>query len=115
MSDCLFCLIAAGEIESETVYEDADIIAFKDIDPQAPIHLLIVPKQHIATVNQVNGSEEANLVGKLFLVAAQIAREEEFAETGYRLVINCGRDGGQEVNHLHLHLLAGRGMGWPPG
>lgn len=114
MAECLFCRIIRGEIPSKKVYEDEDAFAFRDIDPQAPTHILILPKRHIATLNDLT-PEDAELVGKLFLVAKKLAKDEGVAEAGYRAVFNCNADAGQAVFHLHLHLLGGRPMGWPPG
>ena len=114
MADCLFCKMIAGEITPDTVYEDDDVLAFRDINPQAPTHVLVVPKQHVATLNDLDDSS-ASLVGKMMLAAASIARQEGFAESGYRTVMNCNADGGQTVFHIHLHLLGGRRMHWPPG
>lgn len=112
--DCLFCKIVDHTLNSNIVYEDNDLIAFDDIHPQAPIHKLIIPKRHIATVNDLTATD-ANLVGQMVLLAKQLAQNLEIAEDGYRLVLNCNKQGGQEVYHLHLHLLAGRQMSWPPG
>lgn len=112
--DCLFCKIVSGEIESDKIYEDDKIIAFNDINPQAPIHQLIIPKQHIDTINELT-KEHAALIGDLVLVAKQLAADANFAEDGYRLILNCNRGGGQMVFHIHLHLLGGRQMMWPPG
>lgn len=114
MEDCLFCKIIAGEIPSTKVYEDSLVYAFEDIAPQAPIHIIIIPKVHISSANELN-DENAAVVGHIFAVAAQIAQEKGFAEDGYRIVNNCGEHGGQTVQHLHFHLLAGRNLGWPPG
>lgn len=114
MSDCLFCRIVRGEIKSDTVYEDEEILAFRDVNPQAPVHILVIPKRHIETCNDL-GDEDAALVGRLMLVAARLAAEEGIAESGYRTVFNCNAGAGQSVFHLHLHLLGGRRMGWPPG
>jgi histidine triad (HIT) family protein len=112
--DCLFCKILAGDIPADIVYESEHAIAFRDINPQAPTHVLIIPRQHIATVNALE-SGDAQLVGELFLAAKQIARQEGVAERGYRLTMNCNAAAGQTVFHLHLHLLGGRDLGWPPG
>ena len=112
--DCLFCKIIQGEIPSAKVYEDETVYAFLDIDPQAPTHIILVPKEHIASANELN-DENAGIVGHIFAVAAKLAADRGFAENGYRIVNNCGRDGGQTVGHLHFHLLAGRNLGWPPG
>lgn len=112
--DCLFCKIVAGEIPSTKVYEDENVYAFLDIEPQAPVHIVLVPKKHIASANELTG-EDAKTVGEIFLAAAKIAKEKGFADDGYRIVNNCGKDGGQTVGHLHFHLLAGRYLQWPPG
>ncbi|MGD2215817.1 MAG: histidine triad nucleotide-binding protein [Gemmatimonadales bacterium] len=114
MADCLFCKIAAGEIPADKVKEADDWIAFRDISPQAPTHILIIPREHIATLNHVEAGKET-LLGKLFLAAKQIAAEEGIAESGYRAVVNCNADAGQAVFHIHMHVLGGREMGWPPG
>ena len=114
MSDCLFCKMVAGEITPDTVYEDDDVLAFRDINPQAPTHVLIIPKQHIATINDLD-DEHAGLVGKMMLTAKKVAQQEGFSEQGYRTVVNCNAHGGQMVFHIHLHLLGGRPMNWPPG
>ena len=114
MQDCLFCKMVAGEIQPDTVYEDDDVLAFRDINPQAPTHVLIIPKIHIATINDLQ-PEHAELVGKLYLAAAKIAVMEGFADDGYRVVMNCNEQAGQTVFHIHLHLLGGRNMSWPPG
>ena len=112
--DCLFCKIAKGEIPSSKVYEDDKVYAFRDIEPQAPVHILIIPKEHIASANELT-EENASIVGHIFAVAAKIAKEEGIAEGGYRIVNNCGQDGGQTVGHLHFHMLGGRSLAWPPG
>ncbi|HHH42954.1 MAG TPA: histidine triad nucleotide-binding protein [Gammaproteobacteria bacterium] len=114
MTDCLFCKMVSGEITPDTVYEDDDVLAFRDINPQAPTHVLVVPKQHVSTLNDLD-AESAPLVGRMMLAAASIAQQEGFAEQGYRTVMNCNAHGGQTVFHIHLHLLGGRVMGWPPG
>lgn len=114
MTDCLFCKMVTGEIKPTTVYEDENILAFRDINPQAPLHVLVVPKEHIATINDLE-DKHTSIVGKLFLVAKQIAQQEGLAERGYRTVMNCNAEAGQSVFHLHLHVLAGREMRWPPG
>ena len=111
---CLFCRIIAGEIPSSKVFEDADLFAFNDINPQAPLHVLIVPKKHIATTNDLTDGDE-ELVGKMVRRAAAIAKENGFDQRGYRTVLNCNSEAGQTVFHIHLHLLAGRHLGWPPG
>ncbi len=114
MSETIFSKIIRREIPADIVYETDQVLAFRDINPQAPIHILIVPKQPIATLNDLK-DEDAELIGQLYLAAKQIAADQGFAEAGYRTLINCNRDGGQDVFHIHLHLLAGRRMGWPPG
>ena len=110
---CLFCRIAAGEIPSDRCFESDDVVAFRDIDPQAPTHILVIPRQHIVSLAEVGPAQQA-LIGQLHLVAAQLAREEGLA-AGWRTVFNVGEEGGQTVFHLHLHLLGGRPMRWPPG
>jgi len=110
----LFERIANREIPAQIVFEDDDLIAFRDIAPQAPVHILITTKRLIPTPNDI-ASDDASLVGRMILAGASIAKSEGIAEHGYRLVMNCNRDGGQSVNHIHLHLLGGRQMGWPPG
>jgi len=112
--DCLFCRIVNKELSSKIVYEDEQVVAFEDINPQAPTHVLVVPRRHIAGLNDAS-ADEAKLLGQLQLVAAQVARARGIVESGYRVVINNGRGAGQSVFHLHLHLLGGRGMRWPPG
>lgn len=112
--DCLFCDIVAGEQEADIVYENSQVLAFEDINPQAPIHYLVVPKKHVASVNEL-GTEDEQLVGKLYSAARGIAEDDGFSEDGYRLVVNCGDDALQSVDHVHLHVLAGREMDWPPG
>ena len=114
MENCIFCRMVSGDLASDKLYEDDEILAFNDINPKAPTHIVIIPKAHIATLNDLDESHAA-LVGKLFLTAQRIAREQGFAEAGYRTVINCNRLAGQSVFHIHMHLLAGRLMGWPPG
>lgn len=109
VEDCLFCRIVRGEIPAKFVYESDDVLGFEDINPQAPVHVLFITKTHIATVNDIDDSQAA-LVGQLFLAARTYAAEQGFAESGYRLVVNCNQDGGQTVYHLHLHLLAGMKM-----
>lgn len=112
MSDCLFCKMVKKEITPDIVYEDEQVLAFRDISPQAPIHILVIPKQHIATLNDC---DEPELISTLLQTVVKIAKLEGVDESGYRTVINCNKDGGQEVGHLHLHLLAKRQMRWPPG
>ena len=112
--DCIFCKIAAGDVPSKKVHEDDDLIAFHDLNPQAPVHILIIPKTRIPTINDIEPGQE-ELVGKLFLAAKSIAAEEGIEEDGYRVVMNCNERAGQTVFHIHLHLLGGRDMAWPPG
>ena len=112
--DCLFCKIAKGEIPSDFVYEDDSVVAFRDINPQAPLHVLVIPRQHVEKISQLEQNDTA-LVARMIAAANCIAAEQNIAENGYRLVLNCGADGGQEVYHIHLHLLGGRKMNWPPG
>ena len=114
MTDCLFCKMVAGDIKPDVVYETDEVLAFRDINPQAPVHVLIIPKTHIATTNDIR-EEHAPLIGQLYLAAREIAAQESLAERGYRTVMNCNRDAGQAVFHIHLHLLGGRQMHWPPG
>lgn len=111
--DCLFCRIIRGEIPAKKVYEDKDTFVFEDIDPKAPTHVLIIPKEHIVDLKEAK-PEDAEIIGKLHLVAAQIARDRQM-ENGYRTVFNVGPGAGQSVFHLHLHLLGGRKLSWPPG
>lgn len=113
-SDCLFCKIGAGEIDADVVMSDDDVVAFRDINPQAPTHVLIVPKKHIPTINDI-GAADTDLVGRLFLAAGKIAKDEGLSEKGYRVTMNCMEGAGQSVFHIHLHLLGGRKFGWPPG
>lgn len=114
MSDDLFLKIINRDIPADIVYETDDVLAFRDINPQAPTHILIIPKKHIRTMNDLDPSH-SELAGKLFLVAKDLARQEGIAEDGYRVVMNCNQAGGQAVYHIHLHLLGGRQMTWPPG
>ncbi len=111
---CLFCRIVAGEVPASKVFEDGELLAFNDINPQAPLHVLIVPKAHIATTNDLAPEHDA-LIGRILRRAAAIAAEHGYRERGYRTVLNCHADAGQTVFHIHLHLLAGRPLGWPPG
>jgi histidine triad (HIT) family protein len=113
-SECLFCRIAAGEIPSELVHQDDEVVAFRDIAPRAPTHVLVIPRRHITSALDV-GEEDAVLLGRIFAVAASIARAEGIAERGYRIVSNVGPWAGQSVPHLHFHVLGGRSMAWPPG
>lgn len=111
-NDCLFCRIVRREIPATLVFEDDDVVAFRDINPQAPTHIVIVPRDHVASLNDAS---DAAQLGKLSLAAARLARTEGIAESGYRTVLNTNRDAGQTVFHIHLHLLGGRHLGWPPG
>ncbi|MGE5554414.1 MAG: histidine triad nucleotide-binding protein [Betaproteobacteria bacterium] len=114
MAECLFCRIAAKEIPAQVVYEDELVMAFRDINPQAPVHVLIIPKGHVASLREI---EEAHplVAGRLLRVARDVAVQEGVSDSGYRLVVNTGRDAGQAVAHLHFHLLGGRALCWPPG
>jgi histidine triad (HIT) family protein len=114
MEDCLFCKIINREIPSQIVFEDEKILAFNDINPQAPIHILLIPKEHFSSLNDIP-DEKRDILGEIVLRARQIAREKGFAEKGYRIVLNTLQDSGQVVFHIHFHLLAGRRMTWPPG
>lgn len=116
MTDCLFCKICAGEIPAGVVFENDDVMAFDDVNPQAPVHVLIIPKKHISTVNEMDADAGDELVmGKLFSAARSIASERGMSDDGYRLVVNTNKQAGQTVFHIHMHLLAGRNMSWPPG
>jgi len=112
--DCIFCKIAAKELPAKIVYEDQDLVAFRDINAVAPTHILIIPRAHLETVNDLEDAH-AEMIGRLHLAAKRLAAREKLAERGYRLVLNCGPDAGQAVLHLHLHLVGGRKMSWPPG
>ncbi|MDP9322829.1 MAG: histidine triad nucleotide-binding protein [Acidobacteriota bacterium] len=114
MADCLFCKIVAGQIPAAIVFQDDHVVAFKDITPRAPTHVLIVPRRHVASLNDLGADDDA-LVGEMVRAAAAIAREQGLADRGYRTVFNCNADAGQTVFHIHLHLLGGRTMAWPPG
>tara|TARA_Y100001970_G_scaffold278038_1_gene383170 strand:- start:65 stop:409 length:345 start_codon:yes stop_codon:yes gene_type:complete len=114
MTDCLFCKIIDGEIPGDIVYENDSVLAFNDINPIAPVHILIIPKEHIATLNDLE-EKHTQTMGELFLAAKKIASEKGFSESGYRTVFNCNKDAQQTVFHIHLHLIAGRQMTWPPG
>jgi histidine triad (HIT) family protein len=114
MSQCLFCQIAAHEIPAKIVHEDERLVAIEDINPQAPVHLLIIPKTHIATLNDLT-TDQDGVVGEMIRRAASLARERGYHERGFRTVFNTNREAGQTVFHIHLHLLAGRPLGWPPG
>ncbi len=112
--ECIFCRIAEKKLPSKILFEDERSIAFEDINPQAPVHVLVIPKKHISTVLELK-KEDRELIGQLFLVANIVAKEKGIAERGFRLVLNCNREAGQTVFHIHLHLLGGRPMQWPPG
>ncbi len=112
--DCIFCKIASGQFGTEFLYESGEIVAFRDIHPRAPIHFLVIPKKHIPKVSDIQPDDEV-LIGKMVAVANIIAKQENISETGYRLIFNCGRDSGQDVFHIHLHVLGGRKLNWPPG
>ena len=112
--DCLFCKIIAGQIPGALVYQDERLVAFKDINPQAPMHVLVVPRRHIASLNELNAGDDG-LVGEMVRRAAALAAEHGHAEHGYRTVFNCNADAGQTVFHIHLHVLGGRRLRWPPG
>ena len=114
MTDCLFCKIVDGEVPADIVYENDTVLAFRDINPQAPTHILIIPRVHIATINDIDPEHEM-MVGRMFTAAREIAAAEGLTEKGYRVVMNCGEGAGQSVFHIHLHLLGGRGFDWPPG
>lgn len=114
MADCIFCRIAKKEIPSQVIYEDELVLAFRDLNPQAPVHVLIIPKQHLGSVSEIDDAHPL-LAGRLLKVARDLAVQEKVAEEGFRLVVNTGADGGQTVPHLHVHLLGGRALGWPPG
>jgi histidine triad (HIT) family protein len=114
MADCLFCGIIEGEIKGDIVYRDERIVAFRDVRPQAPVHILIVPVKHIATLSDLN-DEDKDVVGAIHLVASRLAEQHGVANDGYRVVVNCGANAGQTVFHIHFHLLGGRHFSWPPG
>lgn len=114
MEDCIFCKIVNRQIPSRIVYEDDSILAFHDIDPKAPVHVLVIPKQHIPSINEVT-QENSQVIAHLFATLPEIARRLGIKDSGYRVVVNCGKDAGQAVNHLHCHVLGGRSLTWPPG
>lgn len=114
MADCLFCSIAEGKIKGQIVYQDDLVVAFRDISPRAPVHILLIPRKHIAGVLDLQ-PEDGAVIGHIFVVAAQLAHDEGIAERGFRVVVNSGADAGQTVFHIHYHLLGGRQMSWPPG
>ncbi len=114
MDDCLFCRIATGNVPCQEAHADEEVLAFHDINPQAPRHVLVIPRRHIGATSDLVDAD-SDLVGRLFVTAARIAARLGLDERGYRIVVNCGEDGGQTVDHLHLHILGGRPLGWPPG
>lgn len=114
MADCIFCKIASKQMKADLVVETDDCVAFRDLNPQAPVHLLVIPRKHIATLNDLSKGDEA-LVGKMFLLAAELAKKEKIDQSGFRTVFNTNRDANQTVFHIHLHVLGGRAMTWPPG
>lgn len=114
MENCIFCKISKGEIPSKKIYEDDKVFAFHDINPEAPIHFLVIPKAHIESANEIT-EENSHIIAHIMVVINKIVRELGADKEGYRIVNNCGKDGGQTVNHLHFHVLAGRGLKWPPG
>ncbi len=112
--NCLFCKMVEGDIPVDKVFEDDDLLAFRDINPTAPVHILIIPKKHLGTLNDASEADQA-MLGRIMLVARQIADDEGIAESGYRIAMNNNREGGQAIYHMHMHLLGGRQMGWPAG
>lgn len=114
MSTCIFCRIVEGSIPAKVVYQDEHTLAFDDVSPQAPVHTLVIPKRHVAAIQDLGEADQA-LLGRLLLTCRQVAMDKGLAEPGYRIVANTGRDGGQSVFHLHFHVLGGRHLGWPPG
>lgn len=114
MTDCLFCKMVDGTTQPDVVYEDEHVLAFRDINPQAPTHVLVIPRRHISTLNEINDTD-AELLGRLVVAARIVAEQEGVAERGYRTVVNCNSEAGQSVYHVHLHVLGGRPMHWPPG
>ena len=111
---CIFCKIVAGEIPAEILYQDDDVICFRDVAPQAPTHMLVIPKRHIGSIAELEEGD-ATLAGKILVTATRMAKEQGISESGYRVAMNCGDEGGQTVGHIHMHILGGRQMGWPPG
>ncbi|WP_010292603.1 histidine triad nucleotide-binding protein [Clostridium senegalense] len=114
MSDCIFCKIAKGEIPSQKVYEDDKVLVFNDINPEAPVHVLVIPKEHIVSANEIT-EENSDIISHIFVVINKIAKELKIAEDGFRIVNNIGKNGGQTVEHMHFHVLGGRNLAWPPG
>ena len=114
MTDCIFCKIAAGDIPATKVYEDDAVVAFRDLSPQAPTHVLVIPRKHVATTNDIEPAD-AELIGKMYLAAKEVAKTDGIEQRGYRTVMNCNAEAGQSVFHIHLHVLGGRARTWPPG
>ncbi|SHI37765.1 histidine triad (HIT) family protein [Clostridium cavendishii DSM 21758] len=114
MADCIFCKIINGDIPSKKIYEDDKVLAFHDISPEAPVHFLVIPKEHIVSANEIN-EENSKIIAHIFIIINKIVRELNVADAGYRIINNCGTDGGQTVGHMHFHILAGRNLKWPPG
>lgn len=114
VSDCLFCKMVSGEIKADIVHEDDLVLAFRDINPQAPTHVLVIPKKHVSTMNELQAEDEA-VVGRMLLTAKKVAEMDGVSESGYRTVMNCNEAAGQSVFHIHLHVMAGRRFSWPPG
>lgn len=114
MENCIFCKIARGEIPCQKIYEDETVLVFKDINPEAPVHILLIPKKHINSINELQ-EEDTNIISHIFIIAKKVAGDMGIHESGYRIVTNCGNDGGQTVQHIHFHLLGGRSLSWPPG
>jgi histidine triad (HIT) family protein len=114
MSNCLFCKIISKEIKSNIIYEDEKVVAFLDINPKAPVHILIVPKKHISTILEME-EDDRELIGHIYMVANRLAKEKNIHKDGFRIVLNCNKDAGQEIFHIHFHLLGGRSFSWPPG
>jgi histidine triad (HIT) family protein len=114
MSECVFCLICEKKIPSQIVYEDDEVIAFKDINPEAPVHILILPRKHIPSLMELS-DDDLPLIQRIYNIAKKIAKDNGISQSGFRIVSNCGKDGGQSVNHIHFHLLGGRSLQWPPG
>lgn len=114
MEDCIFCKIIKGDIPSKKIYEDDVVFCFEDINPAAPVHVLVIPKKHIKSLNEMS-NEDSSIIAHIFSVSRDIAKKLNIDDNGYRIVMNCGKDGGQEVEHIHFHMLGGRNLSWPPG
>ncbi len=114
MEECIFCKIIKGDIPAKKIYEDDMILSFEDINPAAPVHVLVIPKKHIKSLNELE-DEDSNIISHIFTVSRDIAKKLNIDESGYRIVMNCGKDGGQEVPHIHFHILGRRNLSWPPG